>query len=733
MIVPRWTLLVTGFLIALLVSSPIVRSAAPAELQKLSRDYVKSGKSADRKRLAAYAGQAGSASNRALARFALGMADYEAGSFEAAAAALKRALAASGPLQDHGRYYYARALVRNDEHASAADVLADFPETFPKSRLVPHAARLRAESLIQADRIAEARRLLASKSALSESVRLYLLARSQVLEGKRLQAVETYRRVYYKYPLSAQADEAETALNRLRRSLGKRYPSAPSSWRLERADLLFDARRYGKASREYRRALEGLTGANLDHARVRAGAADYRRLHTTVAYNWLSQLKVTTPSADAERMYYLGECARRKSRRKEFAARAEELGRTYPRSPWYEEALFSLGNHYLLDNEARLYRRYYERAARAFPKGPYAARAHWKVCWRAYVDSDPRCEALLEEHVRLYARSPTAAAAIYFLGRRAERAGDLSSAWTLYHELGQLFPHYYYAYRARTRLEELGEAPGKASAPRFLNGIPGPRSLSAEPSTESETLIERGRLLYQLGLDDLAEQELRSGDYRCSDAYWIGLELAKQTSERGRYHLGLRYMKRYGFGYLRLPIEAMPREYWERLFPLPYSRQLRKRAAPHRLDPYLLAGLIRQESEFNAGAKSRAGALGLMQILPSTARALARRVGIKSLATRQLYNPDLSLRLGTLHFRTVLNQFEGQLEYSLAAYNAGEHRVENWMTWGDFSEPEVFVETIPFTETRGYVQAVLRNAEVYRRLYDKGRLASSSSLLAADR
>ena len=283
------------------------------------------------------------------------------------------------------------------------------------------------------------------------------------------------------------------------------------------------------------------------------------------------------------------------------------------------------------------------------------------------------------------------------------------------------------------RLKKLGGVQGDAETPAFLKGIPGPRSTADEPSRQSLLLLERGRLLHDLGLDDLAERELRSGDYRRSDSYWIGLELAKQTSEQGRHHQGLRYMKRYGFGYLRQPLDAMPREYWERLFPLPYSRQLRARAKPHQLDPYLVAGLIRQESEFNAGAKSRAGALGLMQILPSTGRGLARRLGIKSFATRQLYNPDLSLRLGTLHFRSVLKRFDGQLEYSLAAYNAGEHRVEKWMTWGDFSEPEVFVETIPFTETRGYVQAVLRNADVYRRLYGEGRSASSSGVLSAGR
>ena len=724
--IARPTASAVGLLVVLFVGPQAGLSAVPAELQKLSRDYLKSGKTVDRKRLAAYVGKAKSAESRALARFALGMADYEAGSFKTAAAELKRARADAGPLEDYARYFHARALVGDEDHGAAANALADFPRRFPKSRLVPNAARLRVESLMRTERVAEARKLLSSKSALPEPVRLYLLARTQVLEGNRLQAVETYRRVYYKYPLSGQADESEKALNTLRRSLGKRYPSAPAQWRLERADVLYKARQYAEASREYRRALDGLRGTDLEHASVRAGAADYRRLRTTVAYNWLSKLKVKTPSADAERIYYLGECARRKSRRKEFAARAEELDRKYPKSPWYEEALFSLGNHYLLDNETRLYRNYYERAARAFPKGQYAARAHWKVCWRAYVDSDPRCEALLEEHVRLYANSSTAAAAIYFLGRRAEKAHDVSSASMFYRELSRLFPHYYYAYRGRARLEKL-RATSKDAPPAFLKAIPGPRSLAAKPSRESLVLLERGQALYQLGLDDLSERELRTGDYRRPDAYWVGLELAKQKAEQGRYHQGLRYMKRYGFGYLRLPIEAMPREYWERLFPLPYSRQIRARAKPHRLDPHLVAGLIRQESEFNAGAKSRAGALGLMQILPSTGRSLARRVGIKGFATRQLYNPDLSLRLGTLHFRSVLKQFDGQLEYSLAAYNAGEHRVKKWMTWGDFSEPEVFVETIPFTETRGYVQAVLRNADVYRRLYSNARQNSDSA------
>jgi soluble lytic murein transglycosylase len=106
-----------------------------------------------------------------------------------------------------------------------------------------------------------------------------------------------------------------------------------------------------------------------------------------------------------------------------------------------------------------------------------------------------------------------------------------------------------------------------------------------------------------------------------------------------------------------------------------------------------------------------------MQIMPPTGRGLARRVGVGDISDRQLYNPDLSLRLGTLHLKTVLERFNSQLEYTLAGYNAGEHRVDTWLAWEDFSDPEEFAESIPFTETRGYVQAVIRNAAIYRQLY----------------
>jgi soluble lytic murein transglycosylase len=509
--------------------------------------------------------------------------------------------------------------------------------------------------------------------------------------------------------------------------MGSAYPGAPAAWRLARADALFSGARYGDAADEYGWAIPGLSGKDLERAQVRQGVANYRRVHTSAAYANLINLKPSDPKLDAERIYYLGECARRKNQIQEFERRAEELKAKHPQSAWYQEALFSLGNYYLLENNPSKYRAYYERAAREAPKGPLAEKAHWKVCWRAYLDRDPRMRALFEEHVRLYPDSDQASAALYWLARLLEKDGDEETARGLYRTIVTRFPNYYYALLAEQRLEKSEKGGLLAGIWQTLtSSLPGPRQLASAPRPETERVLERGRTLFALGLDDLAERELTTADYREADGHLVGLELGRQAAARDDHFRGLRHMKRYGFGYLRMPLDAVDREFWERLYPLPWADELRERAKPYELDPYLVAGLIRQESEFNPRAVSRAGAMGLMQVMPAVGRELARRLGVSGYSTSRLHDPDISLRFGTFHLREALDTFEQDLELTLAAYNAGASRARTWVTWGDFQEPGEFVETIPFTETRGYVQSVLRNREMYRKLYEGGPLRSTT-------
>ncbi|WP_433965746.1 lytic transglycosylase domain-containing protein [Tunturiibacter gelidiferens] len=166
-----------------------------------------------------------------------------------------------------------------------------------------------------------------------------------------------------------------------------------------------------------------------------------------------------------------------------------------------------------------------------------------------------------------------------------------------------------------------------------------------------------------------------------------------------------------------LPLDQVPTIYWKLLFPQPYWVDLTAYSQKNGLDPFLVASLIRQESEFNAGVVSHANAWGLMQLLPSVGKAAAKKQGIKHFDANMLLNPATNLQLGTLNLREVMDRFGGQAEYALAAYNAGDVPVRQWMAIGDYKDIAEFVESIPYTETREYVQAILRNREIYRALY----------------
>jgi soluble lytic murein transglycosylase len=325
----------------------------------------------------------------------------------------------------------------------------------------------------------------------------------------------------------------------------------------------------------------------------------------------------------------------------------------------------------------------------------------------------------LAEQLRNYPSHFTAVGALYFLGRSFERQNDLAAARAAYELLVQTFENTYYAMLSRDRLRspEIEHAARSAPAAQWLGSIKfsGATPVPAESSPATAARIERSRLLRTAGFADLADAELRFGARTDGQAPLLAMESAA-TAETP--HRAMRIMKTMTPDYLGLPLQGAPRKFWELLFPLPYRTDLVRSAHEREIDPYLLAGLVRQESEFNPQAVSPAKAYGLTQVRPSSGRPYARQAGVPRLTTRALVQPAVNLKIGCSILRGMLNHQNGNLEQTLAAYNAGPARVAEWLTWNTYREPAEFVEAIPFTETRDYVQAVLRNAEMYRRLYE---------------
>ncbi len=703
---------------ALAGSHPVAAAEVSGQLSGLSRALQESRAAADFDALESFA-ESAAGSQRSLAWFSVGMAHYRAKDYPEAEAALARASDAAGWLGEYASYYLARCVSLAEDFERSLGVLKRFDERYPRSRFRAASERLRVESLLRLRRLEEARSLVAAEgSRLDEPVRLYLAARVEHVDGDWRTAVGLYRQAYYRYPLSDQAKASESHLNRIRRSVGAAYPSAPAQSRLERAGKLYDSRSYAAASAEFTRALSaGLAGPDRDLAAVRRGAADYHRGQNSTAYTALARARPSQPALDAERLYLLAALERRQGLVRAMRSSLAKLSDRHAGSNWYQEALLSIGNFYFLRDDRPEYLRWFRRLYEAFPEGEHAPYAHWKVTWRAWLDRAGDRQRLLAEHAERYPAAPTAASALYWLGRLHELEGRHAESQGHFLAVLTAFPHFHYAGLARERLAS--SVAGADLARRIVARLPARRRLAEEPSEYLKERFQVGDALAALGLDEEALGVFREADFRAEDAPMAGLRLARLHSRNGQPHLAVRALKRFAFGYLRMPLRELSDEYWNLLYPLEWKQELWARSERHGLDPYLVAGLIRQESEFDPRARSGAGAIGLMQIMPATGRGLFRRLGISGYSSRKLEQPDISLRLGTFHLKEVLEDFGGSVEQALAAYNAGERRIPGWLKLGPFDEPAEFVETIPFSQTRGYVQSVLRNRAMYERIYGR--------------
>src|SRR5579863_1716108 len=652
----------------------------------------------------------------------------QAGHTAPAIAALKPLDKELPKLADYVAWFLASAQFDAQEYAEVPKTLEAVWSQSPASPLVWRAALLDARALEQSG----------NAQAALETLRKYYdklpqpqgdlaMAAAFAASGDLVSAAVYDQRVYYGFPVSSEAAQADSEAAKLRAQLGDRYPQALGSDTLGRAVKLLDAGQTERARKELIALVPQLDGAERDAARVKIGVADYFSKDTGVAQRYLTALLVESPEADAERLHYLLLCARRLDNREAMNDALDQLARLHPHSPWRMEALQVVGNSYLLENQMDAYEPLYRACAESFREDARAAGCHWKVVWGHYLRRRADAADLLRAHLRLFPASENAPAALYFLGRLAEASKDWPSARVYYSEIVREYPNYYYNALARDRLEAVKEtAAGPASsASEFLRTIAFPqraRIRSFEPNATAQSRIERSRMLSSAGLDDWAEIELRYAAQYEDQPHVMGLELARHAEP----DQAMRYLKRYASDYLYLPVDSAPPEFWKLAFPIPYRADLERYAKQNGLDPFLLAALIRQESEFNPKAVSKANARGLTQIMPATGRELSRRLQLRPYSTARLFQPSVSLQLGSYHLKSVATSLGGRWEAALAAYNAGLTRANAWLTWGDFQEPAEFIETVPFSQTRNYVQVVLRNADMYRKLYSAETLKADA-------
>ena len=648
------------------------------------------------------------------AHLALGIAAYETKDYATAIADLRKAQPHLAPIADYVAYYVAAARVESRDFDGIAEGLRPVYAGEVNSPFAGRGWILQARAMKENSPTDAVKLLRDRYGELPQPDGDVNLADCYLAAGDQSHAAEIFERVASQYLTGDAATHAAAVLVSLKDSMGATYPQPSPKDRLHHADRLLETRSLRQARSEYHDLAGELSGLERDQARVRLGETDFLDGRTATAYPYLRELELADSEADAERLAYLVECTRHLTDDDEMKSALDRLAQHYPHSPWRLKALLSAANRFLLVNRPDEFVPLYRAVYQDFPNAPEAALAHWKVTFQAYLHDDPQAQPLLMEHARNYPTHPTAGAALYFLGRWLERSDDPGAALACFRRLTSAWENHYYSMLARERRP--ADVAPKLPIGEFLSTLSIPATAPVPQATSRPTTvrIERSRLLRSAGLADIADSELRFGARNGGQPSLLGMEMAGAADAP---HTAMHIMKGMSPEYMSLPFSAAPRKYWETLFPLPFRSDLEQSARQAGVDPFLLAGLIRQESEFDPQALSPANAYGLTQVRPGTGREYARKAGIPRFTNRLLFQPSANLKIGASILRGMLDNNSGQVEQTLASYNAGPSRLVTWLAWNQYREPAEFVESIPFTETRDYVQAVLRNTDVYRRLY----------------
>lgn len=629
---------------------------------------------------------------------------------------LNRAKPLAGDLGDYVAYYLGTCYFQTGHQAEGLAALANFSATYPDSLLIRDARLSYANALISKGRAAEAAELLEKDRLPVRSDIEFALGRARAVLGENAKAAEAFENIYYRMPTAAEADAANAESKKLPLEL---LPTPGQ--RKTRAEQLMKAKRYNDAVDEYRELAAHASPEAKPVAELELANALQRGGRNREAKDEIATLAGASAEQNAQRLYILSEVAWASDDNDTFYRTVDELRRTSPTSVWLEAALLSVANLHLVHREYDQALDAFRELQQRFPKGSRASYAHWKAAWLTFrLGRKEEAKKEFEDQIGMYPAGNETSAALYWRARLAEEDDQTAMARAYYQKLSDRYRNYYYAELGRERLQKLPETttdpPGEYP---LLDHIPplehGDKVTLSEPPAD-DLHLQKAELLGNGGLVDLAVREMQAAA-SADDGNWGPAETAQLYTDTGHYDRAIEVMKHSVPSYFAVDIPTLPRIYWESLFPRPYWSDLKKFSLSNGLDPYLVASLIRQESEFNPLAVSRKNALGLMQLLPQTGKVVAHQESLKHFNADQLFTPTVNLQLGTRYFRGMVDHFGGSFEHALAAYNAGSDRVEEWMGQGPYRDSPEFVESIPFTETREYVQAILRNAAVYKQLY----------------
>ena len=658
----------------------------------------------------------------ALARILRARIKLKAGDFAGAATLLDtRLIGDQTSLADYALWMRAGALEQAGKLAEARAVYQELIQSYPTSLRARDAALRVADLMMKAGDTAAVPLLLKDLAAANDAASLFATAKAFEQTSDQTRALASYRRIYFFAPEAAESADAANAITRL----DSNTSPATTEEAITRADRLYAAKKFADALTAYADAFAKFPATATNQNQLRRGIAAFNARKTPDAVAALSAIP-TSAGERAEALFYLAQTYARAKQWEQARATAEELRRAFPTSNFTPKAFVAVGQ-IAQDANNQADATYFKRAAvNGFGGSIEVAQAQFDLAWDAHEAKNyGESSRMLTEHLAYYADKNTdnRGRAGYWAARDSERAGKLAEARTLYEAMLERYDANWYGYLAKQRLDVLSRTtPAKTFPPDSIvaRAVANLKTVTVAEETagaDEDARIVKADQLWNIGLDEWALKELaRAGD-KAGDSPKINLAIAQIYRSDDDNVRALNTLRRSFPDYSQMKPEEMTREQWDVFYPLAYWDIIVQESKARGLDPYQVAGLIRQETIFATRARSGANAYGLMQVLVPTARLTARKYGVgREITAESLYEPRLNIQLGTAYLRDQIDKF-GRIEYVAAAYNAGPMRAVQWKASLPF-EIDEWAEAVPFKETRGYVQGVVRNRLQYLRLYD---------------
>jgi len=648
--------------------------------------------------------------------FADAYARYRAGDLSAAQTQFRALVATDPTLADYNLYFLGMSAGAAGGGEAAAAAFRAVIERYPDSVVRPDAQLELGRRALSAGRFDDALMLLqgAASAPRRQTARAARLALGETREatGDAAGAAAEYMAVRRATPGSAAAQTAKRRLLALRAAHPELEPTGDAV--LAEARLCLAEGDATGAERWAARAAVASRGRARDVAvRVQAEAL-VRQQRTDEGVALLREIAARDPMGP-EAPAALVRAATvlwNRDRDAEAGALFEEVVRRYPRDARAGEALYAVGRIEQAAGRQDAAIAAFTRLATAYPTGAQAADARWRVGWIYYGAGNWRAAA---DAFGAAAAGETESSGRYWQARALERSGDRAGAAELYRRVIERAPDGYYAMWAEVRLA------GASALPDIATPVSAPATAPVDPPPPSPAAFapadrfhaDRWFALRQAGVNDLARGELdavrrANGNdpstaallvpaYAAVDGYSAALDLLREPAAAAGLSADQRRRLQY---------------------PLAYWQTVRPAAATRGVDPLLVVAIMRQESRFDADARSPADAYGLLQLLPSTAeRIAARDPSLPRPDADRLTDPAVNIPIAVAYLAILLDDFDGDVLKATAAYNGGEAAVARWEQRFPGLPPDEFVESITYRETRDYVKRVVGNYRAYRALW----------------